>query len=114
MNAAAELWAKGISFPFLQEWFDKTAYGIVIYSYYRDPEGKKIAILKSDRTEEDEKLFYETMKSINYDDSYGLQQLFGEIVFKDGSWLSREEYDGSEWWRLNKCPSEEDVFEGWV
>lgn len=114
MNAAAELWGEEISPSSLQEWFDKTAYGIVIYSYYADPENKKIAILKSDRTEKDEKLFYETLRSINYDDWYGLQQLFGEIVFKDGSWLSRGEYDGSEWWRLNKCPSEEDVFEGWV
>ena len=114
MNAAVELWGEEINPSSLQEWFDKTAYGIVIYSYYNDPEGKKIAILKSDRTKEDEKLFYETLKSINYDDDYGIQQLFGEIVFKDGSWLSRGEYDGSEWWRLNKCPSEEDVFEGWV
>lgn len=113
MNAAVELWREEISPSSLQEWFNRTAYGIVVYSYYEDPE-EKIAILKSDRTKEDEKLFYETLKSINYDNGYGLQQLFGEIVFKDGSWLSRREYDGSEWWRLNKCPSEEDVFEGWV
>ena len=27
------------------------------------------------------------------------------IVFKDGSWLERSYYDGSEWWDYKKCPS---------
>lgn len=26
------------------------------------------------------------------------------IVFKDGSWLERAEYDGSEWWEYKKTP----------
>jgi hypothetical protein len=33
-----------------------------------------------------------------YDDGYGSQELFGDIILSDGSWLSRREYDGSEWW----------------
>lgn len=41
---------------------------------------------------------------INYDSSWGTQELYGIIWLKDGTWLSRGEYDGSEWWIYNKCP----------
>ena len=40
-----------------------------------------------------------------YDDGYGQQELFGIVWLVDGSWLSREEYDGSEWWQHNSLPS---------
>ena len=46
---------------------------------------------------------------LNYDSGYGMQHLFGTIVLRDGSWLAREEYDGSEWWRHMKKPSKKDV-----
>lgn len=39
-----------------------------------------------------------------YDDDYGTQELFGYVWLKDGTWLSRGEYDGSEWWKWNVCP----------
>jgi len=39
-----------------------------------------------------------------YDDGYGTQELFGTIWLTDESWLTREEYDGSEWWKHNKRP----------
>lgn len=39
-----------------------------------------------------------------YDAGYGGQQLFGTIWYEDGTWSSRGEYDGSEWWDWNKCP----------
>ena len=39
-----------------------------------------------------------------YDDGYGSQELFGDIVLSDGSWLSRREYDGSEWWEHFSIP----------
>ena len=42
---------------------------------------------------------------INYDDSYGSQEIFGFISFKDGTWMERGEYDGSEWWDYKKCPT---------
>lgn len=35
---------------------------------------------------------------IEYDNGYGSQELFGMVLFTDKSWISREEYDGSEWW----------------
>jgi hypothetical protein len=39
-----------------------------------------------------------------YDDGYGGQELFGTIWFNSGYWSTRDEYDGSEWWRYNKVP----------
>lgn len=42
-----------------------------------------------------------------YDNGFGLQELFGYIVFNDNTWLSRHEYDGSENWEYNHCPEEE-------
>jgi len=42
--------------------------------------------------------------NFNYDSGYGSQNLFGNIWFIDGTWASRGEYDGSEWWEYNICP----------
>jgi hypothetical protein len=39
-----------------------------------------------------------------YDDGYGGQELYGVIWYEDGTWSSRGEYDGAEWWVHNKCP----------
>ena len=39
-----------------------------------------------------------------YDKGYGGQQLFGTIWLQDGSWFTRGEYDGSEWWAHQKRP----------
>ena len=46
------------------------------------------------------------LKSLDfdYDAGYGVQELFGTIWYEDGTWSSRGEYDGSEWWEYNKCP----------
>lgn len=33
-----------------------------------------------------------------YYNGYGGQNLFGVIWYEDGTWSSRGEYDGSEWW----------------
>jgi hypothetical protein len=41
---------------------------------------------------------------IQYDSGYGGQRLFGIVWMQDGTWLSRGEYDGSEWWDWNKLP----------
>jgi len=40
----------------------------------------------------------------SYDEGYGTQEISGFIVFLDNSWLSRQEYDGSEWWEYHTCP----------
>jgi hypothetical protein len=54
---------------------------------------------------------YADMYFSDYDDGYGSQEVPEKtvIVFKDKTWLSRwEEYDGSEGWQYNECPSVED------
>lgn len=42
--------------------------------------------------------------NFDYDAGYGRQLLNGTIWYSDGTWSSREEYDGSEWWQYYKCP----------
>lgn len=42
--------------------------------------------------------------NFTYDNGYGGQKLFGYIVFTDGTWLERAEYDGSEWWTYKQIP----------
>jgi hypothetical protein len=40
-----------------------------------------------------------------YDSGYGRQELFGTVwLEKEGTWLTRGEYDGSEWWEFHECP----------
>lgn len=39
-----------------------------------------------------------------YDNGYGGQVLYGIIYCEDGVWMDRGEYDGSEWWNINKYP----------
>lgn len=42
----------------------------------------------------------EKVLDIDYDDGYGCQEIAADlvVVFTDGGFLRREEYDGSEWW----------------
>ena len=39
-----------------------------------------------------------------YDDGYGYPQIVQDLIvyFKDKSYMTRGEYDGSEWWQYNK------------
>ena len=48
----------------------------------------------------------EFVSSLNfdYDKGYGGQELFGTIWYTDGTWSTRGEYDGSEWWEYHLCP----------
>ena len=72
---------------------------------------QKKAYLKSDRTKEDEFKFIDTLANLEYDNGYGTQELFGVVVFNDGTWLSRWEYDGSEGWTRNVIPEEKDFLD---
>jgi hypothetical protein len=39
-----------------------------------------------------------------YDNGFGSQELYGEVWFDDGSWIERDEYDGSECWEYKRTP----------
>lgn len=41
----------------------------------------------------------------NYNAGYGCQELFGTIWYTDDTWSDRREYDGSEWWEHQTCPT---------
>jgi hypothetical protein len=46
------------------------------------------------------------LDSINfeYNNGFGGQMVEGYIWYVGGTWSSRGEYDGSEWWEYNTCP----------
>ena len=84
----------------VSEWFDRVKFATI--------DCKETSLsLPSKRDKEDEQKFFEGLASIEYDDGYGLQELYGVIVFNDHSWLTRGEYDGSEWWQKHTEPQEE-------
>lgn len=60
-------------------------------------------VLAPGYTDADLAEFYEKM-NFEYDNGFGMQLVEGTIVFADGTWLTRGEYDGSEWWQDHKCP----------
>ena len=62
-----------------------------------------ISVLKEGYTEADLNTFLNTL-NYDYDEDYGRQELFGIVFMKDGSWWTRAEYDGSEWWTKNTVP----------
>ena len=35
--------------------------------------------------------------------------IYGYILFSDGSWLERREYDGAEWWKFMTLPTKESI-----
>lgn len=64
---------------------------------------KKKFILKVDHTESEYMDFLNSL-DFSYYNGYGGQELFGIVWLCNGSWLSRGEYDGSEWWNRNFLP----------
>ena len=75
----------------------------VSYGYY-SPE--IFSTVASNHTKDDVRRFLEFLRGINYDDGFGTQHLFGTVVFNDGSWNERWEYDGSEGWSHKSIPQE--------
>lgn len=68
------------------------------------PHPAKKLFLNVDHTEEE---FHQFLKDMDfmYDAGYGGQELHGTIWFETTDcWLTRGEYDGSEWWDLNYMP----------
>lgn len=49
---------------------------------------------------------FEKISDVEYDGGYGGQEIVSDlVVVGDGWWLSRGEYDGSEWWMFNTSPA---------
>jgi hypothetical protein len=50
---------------------------------------------------------FQLLANFRYDSGFGSTHIPLDlvIVFKDHSWLSRDEYDGAEWWRYNQVPN---------
>lgn len=64
-----------------------------------------IAWIGGDEFEIPQKLFW-ALSDVEYSDGYGAQEVAKDlvIVFSDGSYLSRGEYDGLEWWEHHETP----------
>ena len=47
---------------------------------------------------------FEALANIEYNDGFGGQEIASDlkIVFKDGNYMFRSEYDGSEWWDFKR------------
>jgi len=73
-------------------------------SSYRKNDLCKQIILKTNYTLQHYEEFLNLL-DFNYYSGYGSQELFGTIWFEDGTWLNREEYDGSEWWEHFAIPT---------
>lgn len=75
------------------------------YPMYDDEESEEdyTHILTTGYTPEEYESFLKSI-DVDYDSGYGGQNLFGNIWYKDGTWSSRGEYDGSEWWNHHSCP----------
>lgn len=76
---------------------------VALHTRYVNGNTSKAALLKVDYTPEELDEFLDEL-DFDYDDGYGGQELFGTIWFVDGTYATRAEYDGSEWWEHHKCP----------
>jgi hypothetical protein len=56
-----------------------------------------LVLLKKGYTDQEFEQFMHDL-DFDYDAGYGMQYIDGTVWFDDGTWLSRGEYDGSEWW----------------
>lgn len=70
-------------------------------SINRDDYGYKLLLNYTDNDLAD---FYNSL-DFEYDNGFGGQELYGTVWLDDDSWLSRGEYDGSEWWNHNILPT---------
>lgn len=76
----------------------------VISNGQRWDKDKKNVVLKLNYSEANYEKFLSEI-DFDYDSGYGGQELFGTVWLDDNTWLSRGEYDGSEWWKHNVLPA---------
>lgn len=75
----------------------------VHYTSRSSRKGEKTCNLKVGYTEQEFEEF-KTSLDFMYDSGFGGQEIFGTIWFEDGTWCTRGEYDGSEWWEHHCLP----------
>ena len=75
----------------------------IVYGLFFTEQADKAIKLSVGATKEDRKVFWE-MLDFDYHDGYGAQNLFGTVWLTEGRWLTRGEYDGSEWWDFHSYP----------
>ena len=79
----------------------------VVYKKDYDEKNDVRFDLKCGFSKEDYEEFL-SLLNFDYDCGYGIQEIFGTIWYKDGTWSDRYEYDGSESWNFQKCPEIKD------
>ena len=72
--------------------------------YDEEPPLSKSIFLKQNYSNQDFMNFLENL-NFDYDAGFGGQELYGTIWLDDGTWYTRGEYDGSEWWQYHCCPT---------
>ena len=71
---------------------------------YWEEATKNIINLKEGYSKEEYEEFLNRL-DFEYDSGYGGQELYGIVwLMEENTWLSRGEYDGSEWWEYRECP----------
>ena len=57
------------------------------------------------------KTFADAVRYIEYDSGFGAPMIDVSlaVVFKDGTWMERAEYDGAEWWEYKMCPVDTNI-----
>jgi len=75
----------------------------ITFGYYYTSEERPTYRLKVGYSKDELEAFLDSL-NFEYYSGYGGQELFGTLWLKDETWLSRGEYDGSEWWEHNSLP----------
>ena len=65
---------------------------------------KSRIILKLNYTKNDYEEFLKKL-DFHYNSGFGTQELYGTVWLNDNTWLTRGEYDGSEWWEHSVLPN---------
>lgn len=71
--------------------------------YIKDYCSINIINLKVGHTSTDMLNFLQDM-DFDYSSEFGSQEVYGTIWWRDGTWSSRVEYDGNEWWEHHEVP----------
>lgn len=91
---------------FIEHIKDREVLCVIISDDYTDNnypynKAQRFFVLRKGYSSEEYNCFLNLL-DFEYDNGYGCQELYGYIWYADGTWSSRREYDGSEWWEYYK------------